>query len=68
MTALAWRLAHPASVHLVGFDGDFLIAQVNHYDAPDGPHWIGNIRNRAVTGRVATAEEAQRLVEEAWRG
>lgn len=69
MPDLTWRPANEgAGPHLHGYDGQLLVAQVNHYDEPGGPHWIGHIRNRAVTERVLTAEEAQRLTEVEYNG
>jgi hypothetical protein len=71
VTAPTWRPAHPWSPHLHGVvimpAGEVLIGQVNRYDGPDGAEfWIGFLRLRDVTGRMATSDEACRAVEGVW--
>jgi hypothetical protein len=70
LPGLTWRPAHPWSPHLHGIlpteDGPLLVAQVTRYDSPaGGEHWVGCVRLHAVTGRMATSDEACAAVE-AW--
>lgn len=62
---LRWSPAHDGSPIWHGHHGPYFVAQVVRYDVPAG--WVGFIRGQRVTGEaVATAVEAERLVERAW--
>lgn len=68
MSALVWRLAHPAAPNwqavLPEPGGVRLVGLVCRYDAPaGGEHWIGSLWLHDITGRLATADEAKAAVE-----
>jgi hypothetical protein len=63
---LRWDRSHEGTTPaLLGYDGQYLVAQVARYDmvAGQGPGWVGYVRGIRVTGRCTTADVAQRAVE-----
>lgn len=62
---LRWTTANPSDPSLSGFDGDYLVGQVVHYDEPDA--WSGFIHgNRVPGGPWSSAERACAAVDAAW--
>ena len=63
--ALSWDPAHDGSPHMLGYDGQRLVAQVAFYDvvAGRGPGWVGYVRGNRVTGRCLSSELAMHLVD-----